>query len=301
MPELTAALAPDVLAACQAGLADVASAFSRTLDAAATLTPGTPGAYADGKPAGFEGAGLVVLLKASGAGMAIILPESTALVPGWCAAPDATGASKLSTFAQELSMLVVPETLAIEHFAAARVSSLAAALIRAGVAADAALVPLEIVAGERTGQVSLVWPVADPDSLFDPAPAADAPATASAAAAAAPKPAPAPAAPRPAPRKPKVVDFSQLPGYSRSLLKVVVPVSVRLAAKKENIQEVVEIVPGSIIKFEKGCDELLQMVIGGRDVAEGEAVKIGDKFGFRVTSMLMPSESFAPLRRQAGA
>ncbi len=51
---------------------------------------------------------------------------------------------------------------------------------------------------------------------------------------------------------PQAIGFSQLPNYSRSLLKVAVPVSVRLAAKKETVQEVVEIVPGAIIKFENG-------------------------------------------------
>ncbi len=90
----------------------------------------------------------------------------------------------------------------------------------------------------------------------------------------------------------KPVTFTNLPHYSRSLLKVRIPVSVHLATKKETVQEIVELVPGAIIKFEKGCDQLLEMVIGGQRVAEGEAVKIGDKFGFRVTSMLRPREHF---------
>ena len=79
--------------------------------------------------------------------------------------------------------------------------------------------------------------------------------------------------------------------------------SVHLATKKETVQEVVEIVPGSIIKFDKGCDELLQMVVGGQPVAEGEAVKIGDKFGFRVTAMLLPRRALrrtAPRARERG-
>ena len=74
-------------------------------------------------------------------------------------------------------------------------------------------------------------------------------------------------------------------------------ISGHLAAKKETVQEVVEIAPGSIIKFNKGCDELLQMVVGGQAVAEGEAVKIGEKFGFRVTAMLHPSEHFLSARK----
>jgi flagellar motor switch/type III secretory pathway protein FliN len=92
-------------------------------------------------------------------------------------------------------------------------------------------------------------------------------------------------------------DLAQLPSFSRSMLKVSMPVSVHLATKRESVQEIVEIVPGSIIKFDKGCDELLHMVVGGQAVAEGEAVKVGDKFGFRVTAMLLPREHFVPVKR----
>lgn len=91
--------------------------------------------------------------------------------------------------------------------------------------------------------------------------------------------------------------LDRLPHYSRSLLKIRVPVSVTLAAKKETVLEIITMAPGSIIKFEKGCDELLHMVIGDQQLAEGEAVKIGDKFGFRVTKMLMPQEHFVRLKR----
>ena len=91
--------------------------------------------------------------------------------------------------------------------------------------------------------------------------------------------------------------FGELPGYARSLLKIKVPVSVQLASKKESVGDVIEIVAGAILKFDKGCDQSLQMMVGSQLVAEGEAVKIGDKFGFRVTSMILPSEHFRPARR----
>ncbi len=90
--------------------------------------------------------------------------------------------------------------------------------------------------------------------------------------------------------------FSQLPGYSRSLLRIEVPVSVRLASKKESVQEIIELAPGSIIKFDKACEQPLHLYVGNQEVAEGEAVKVGDNFGFRLSQMLMPQEHFCPVR-----
>lgn len=98
----------------------------------------------------------------------------------------------------------------------------------------------------------------------------------------------------PVPSRP--LDFSQLPAYSRSLLKIDVPVRVVLAARKEVLKEIVELAPGTIIKFDKACDELLHLHVGDQAVAEGEAVKVGDKFGFRVLAMLMPEEHFLKVR-----
>ncbi|MHB8969869.1 MAG: FliM/FliN family flagellar motor switch protein [Pirellulaceae bacterium] len=83
-----------------------------------------------------------------------------------------------------------------------------------------------------------------------------------------------------------------LPAYSRSLLKIKVPVTVTLATSKQPIRNILELVPGSILQFEKLCDETLSLEVGSHRVAEGETVKVGDKFGLRLTSMVLPEERF---------
>jgi flagellar motor switch protein FliN len=291
MSELKPTLAADFVAACTAGAADAADALGRALDGKFALGVPESGAYSAQLPAGFDGPGLIVLLTYGTVGLAMGLPESTGLLPPWYATPDATGESKLSTLAQELSMVLAPESLAADKFEAKRVENIGAALMRAKVAANAALVTLPVTAGDHTGALSLVWPLGDPGAVFSAAaPAAPQPTTKTAGTQVARPVAANPVKPRPA-------NFTQLPHYSRSLLKVQIPVSVHLATKRETVQEIVELVPGAIIKFDKGCDELLQMVIGGQLVAEGEAVKIGDKFGFRITSMLPPREHFVKAKR----
>jgi flagellar motor switch/type III secretory pathway protein FliN len=301
MSDLTPELAGDVITACQAGIEEIAAALCRCLDGQFTLTVGEPSPYraATDSP-GEDGPGLAIGLKFGPFGLAALLPESSGLLPDWYTQPDPTGESKLSTLAQELSMLLVPETLMADTFSAARVETLGTALQRSKVADDAILVPLNLESGEKSGQLRLVWPLTEPDALLsEPArtdaqssqtPTAEAPAINSVGPGSTGTEASQGGTQR-------VGDFSQLPGYSRSLLRIKVPVSVRLAAKKEVIKNIVELAPGTIIKFDKGCEQPLHLYVGEQEVAEGEAVKVGDHFGFRLSQMLMPKEHFHILHR----
>lgn len=90
--------------------------------------------------------------------------------------------------------------------------------------------------------------------------------------------------------------LASLPAYSRSLLRIRVPVKVTLATKRQSIGRVLELAPGAILHFGKSCDEPLTLSIGSRPVAVGETVKIGEKFGLRITSMVMPEERFDAIR-----
>ena len=284
MSELNPEIAPLVLEACQAGIVEAEGSLGRALGGEFSIKVGQSAAFNPAAaPDGFEGPGLAILWKFGGVGMAGILPESTGLVPDWCATPDEGGVDNLATMAKELGALVSPPSVMATAWEAQRLEHLSAALTRARVALDATIVTLDIACGEKSGQLSLVWPLESPDELLPRE--FRMPVESSTAGHAEPAQA-APAG-----------DLATLPNYSRSLLKIRVPVSVQLATKKELVQEVIALAPGSIIKFEKGCDELLQMIVGEHAVAEGEAVKIGEKFGFRVTSMLLPREHFVPVRR----
>ncbi|HEV2972717.1 MAG TPA: FliM/FliN family flagellar motor switch protein [Pirellulales bacterium] len=84
----------------------------------------------------------------------------------------------------------------------------------------------------------------------------------------------------------------RLSSYTRSLLHIQVPVVVTLAAKKQPVGQIIELGPGSIIHFAKSCEEMLDLSVGGHRVAQGEAVKVGDKFGLRITSLILPGERF---------
>lgn len=288
MTELTATLADSLSAACQRGAAEAADALGRALDQQGLqLNPAAPAALnLTALDKDLSGAGLVLVLQVGGKGALLLLPESSGLLPDWCAAPDATGASKLDTLAQELSLLLLPEETPAEKFAALSAEELADVLEKAGVESEARHLPLELTAGEKQAALHMIWPITRPEAFFaQPEPSQ----------AAAPASPSVPAAPE---REAADDDpFAHLPPYTRSMLRIKVPVMVTLASKKQSVQKIVELGPGSIIKFDKSCDEMLELEIDGHVIAEGEAVKVGDKFGLRLSSMVLPGERFDKLAR----
>jgi flagellar motor switch protein FliN/FliY len=74
--------------------------------------------------------------------------------------------------------------------------------------------------------------------------------------------------------------------YARGLLQIQVPVQVTLASQRKSIQEIIELGPGSIIKFDKTCDDPLELCVGDRPIAVGEVVKVGDKFGLKISGLV---------------
>ena len=69
------------------------------------------------------------------------------------------------------------------------------------------------------------------------------------------------------------------------ILKLEVPVIVKLAERKLNLSEVMRLGVGAIIEFVKSNDEPLQLLINNKPIGVGEAVKVGENFGLRITQV----------------
>ncbi len=309
MSEFSPSIVAAVVQACQQGAEEAAAALNRTLNSQVKLAVGNPATITlAALQEQLAGPGLAIVLTIGGAGAVVLLPESSGLLPAWCATPDATGTSKLTTLAQELGMLLVPEEFMPEDFAAGCVANLSNGLRAGEVAADAAVLPLELQGAASTKTMYLVWPVAKPASVLSgggapakpveqraavsPPPAAAAPVSPPPAARAA-----ASAKPAAAKQPKRPLSVNELPLYIRSLLRIQVPVVVTLAQKRQLLSRIMELGPGSIIQFDKSCEEMLDLDIGGRRVATGEAVKVGDKFGLRISAITLPEERFGTLRK----
>ncbi len=69
------------------------------------------------------------------------------------------------------------------------------------------------------------------------------------------------------------------------ILRLKVPLVVRLAERKLNVAEVMRLGTGVIIEFLKGSDEPLELLVNNKVIGVGEAVKVGENFGLRITQI----------------
>jgi flagellar motor switch protein FliN len=313
MPELLPSIVNEVLEACKGAAADTADAFSRALDGKFTMTTGDAGTLAiDSLSDEFNGPGLGIVLGVGSSAAVIIFSESSGLLPGWYSAPDATGKSKLTTLAQEAGMCVLPGDYMSDTFKACKLDNLKEALKAGEPATDAATVQLIFTAGDKQATAILIWPLAKSDAFINYAiksePSASAgqvePAKEEPAARAEPEKAnvkqsaqPVDAKPEPHESQPVIPQRKfEFPPFTRSLLRVRVPVVVTLAEKKQPLSRILDIGPGQIIQFDKSCEEMLELEAGNCRIATGEAVKVGDKFGLRISTIVEPDERFTPVK-----
>lgn len=83
------------------------------------------------------------------------------------------------------------------------------------------------------------------------------------------------------------------------LLRLRVPVVVKLAAKKLTVQSITGWHIGTILEFEKGANEELELMIRNKTIGFGQAVKVGEKFGLRVDSICDVRETIKSLGEAA--
>jgi flagellar motor switch protein FliN/FliY len=69
------------------------------------------------------------------------------------------------------------------------------------------------------------------------------------------------------------------------ILRLRVPLIVKLADRKLSVQEVMRLGPGAIIEFFKASDEPLELLANNKPIAVGETVKVGENFGLKITQI----------------
>jgi flagellar motor switch protein FliN/FliY len=73
--------------------------------------------------------------------------------------------------------------------------------------------------------------------------------------------------------------------YRSNVMGVEIPVRVTIARKNVPLTEIIQLIPGAMILFNQQCDEPLTLDVENRTIGRGVAVKVGDKFGLKVSEI----------------
>lgn len=71
----------------------------------------------------------------------------------------------------------------------------------------------------------------------------------------------------------------------KRILHLEVPVIVKLAERRLTLSEVMRLGVGAIIEFSKSSEESMELLINNKPIALGEAVKVGENFGLRISQI----------------
>lgn len=68
-----------------------------------------------------------------------------------------------------------------------------------------------------------------------------------------------------------------------SVLKLEVPIIVRLAERQMTVADVVGLAPGALIELPKSAEAELDLMVNNKVIGLGTAAKVGENFGIRIS------------------
>lgn len=80
------------------------------------------------------------------------------------------------------------------------------------------------------------------------------------------------------------------------LLDVEIPISVEVGRTEMPLEDVLKLVPGSVIALDKKSEEPVDLRVNGKLVARGEVVLVDDSYGLRITQIVDAAGRIESLR-----
>lgn len=284
MSLFTPEMATKIADACCSNLDAISQSYQANLGAKVKFAAGelTTGCDAILGAASAE-PGLFVLFEFAEQALAVLIPASLD-VPGWYRQPDENQASRLQTLPMEWSMGILPMDLEATKYQTIVCGNLKKQLTACGLGDDAQRFEYLIqnpVTSNEMGRIQIIWPLSTPRFQN----VADFPEGA--------KPT-AQAAASPNTAAPEDIEdeseFDDEPAMSPEtltrqsrVLPIPVPLVVKIAQKRIDMRQLRGLAPGTLIAFDKSCDDPLEVFIGKQLYCRGEAVKMEEHFAIKIT------------------
>lgn len=289
-------MSPDAAAnpldACLENLDELSDILMQWLDAVVTLTPSDPEPYNAEEPNAIlaQGPWFGLAMGSGEKGLLAVISES--VLPSGALEPDDSQYRGLVEVARGVAQVIAPEAADAGQFRPGTLADLAAEITKAEPSEATQVLRISLSCDDggegKEGTLLLIGPVAKalsliPERVLEPSPPPEQkpPETVN----------PVPAAPAPAANRPPI--FS-------ALMKIPVPVTVTLADKKMPLGQILDLGPGMIIQFDKSCEDLIDLNVNRQMIGKGEAMKVGEKFGIKITEIYSPEERAALLAKSFG-
>lgn len=75
-----------------------------------------------------------------------------------------------------------------------------------------------------------------------------------------------------------------------TILKLSVPVIVQVGERYVPLSKVLALAPGAILEMNKSAESELELLVNNKAIGMGTAVKVGENFGVRISSINPPRE-----------
>ncbi|MDD4888794.1 MAG: FliM/FliN family flagellar motor switch protein [Phycisphaerae bacterium] len=82
---------------------------------------------------------------------------------------------------------------------------------------------------------------------------------------------------------------------AKRLLRLRVPVIVKLAERRMRLDEIMKLTAGAIIEFDKPAEAPLDLMVSNVAIGAGDVVKVGENFGLRITRITRPEDTIRAL------
>lgn len=73
-----------------------------------------------------------------------------------------------------------------------------------------------------------------------------------------------------------------------TLFKLSVPVIVQVGERNMAMDDVLALAPGAILELNKSSEAELELLVNNKPIGTGTAVKVGENFGIRISSIAPP-------------
>jgi len=74
------------------------------------------------------------------------------------------------------------------------------------------------------------------------------------------------------------------------ILDIPLQVKVTLGQGARSVKDVLNLMPGTIVEFERSVTEPVDITLNGKLIARGEVVVVEEHFGVRITQIISPQE-----------